>query len=128
MKLLVEISVGELIDKIAILEIKLDNIRDEAKRANVAREYAVLTEALRRDLAPDPALTDLRRRLRGVNAELWRIEDEIRAHEREGKFDAGFVALARSVYRANDLRAELKRQINLLTHSEIVEEKSYTAY
>ncbi len=128
MKLLVEVSAGELIDKITILEIKLDNIRDESKRANVAREYSVLTEALRGNIDADPALSDLRRRLHAVNAELWRIEDEIRARERAGDFGPGFVALARSVYRLNDRRAELKRQINTLTRSEIIEEKSYAAY
>jgi hypothetical protein len=128
MKLLVEISAGELIDKLTILEIKLDNIHDAAKRVNVTREYAALTESLRRDITPDARLSDLRARLRVVNAELWRIEDEIRAHEREGVFNASFVALARSVYRTNDLRAELKRQLNTVTQSEIVEEKSYAPY
>jgi hypothetical protein len=128
MKLLVEISVGELIDKITILELKLDNIGDGAKRLNVAREYDLLTEALRRHVEVDETLADLRGRLRSVNAELWRIEDEIRAREREGCFDARFVELARSVYLTNDRRAELKRQINVLTLSELIEEKSYAAY
>jgi hypothetical protein len=124
----VEISAGELVDKLTILEIKLDNIHDTGKRANVTREYAALTESLRRDVPAHPTLSELRAELRAVNAELWRIEDEIRACERECVFDANFIALARSVYRTNDLRAELKRRINMLTQSEIVEEKSYAPY
>ncbi len=124
----VEISPGELIDRTTILEIKLENIRDAAKRANVAREYAALGAALRQRLAENGELAPLRQRLREVNGELWRIENEIRVFERLGRFDGEFVALARSVYRTNDLRAELKRQINLLAGSPIVEEKSYAAY
>ncbi len=128
MNLLVEISVGELIDKITILEIKLDNIEDEAKRANVAREYAALTGAMPAEVGASQAVAGLRRELKAVNAELWRIEDDIRAHERAKTFGAEFIELARSVYITNDKRALLKNRLNILTKSNLVEEKSYSAY
>jgi hypothetical protein len=128
MNLFAEISAGELIDKITILEIKLDRISDEAKRANIARELAGLIQALEQSIGGDEAVADLRRELKTVNAELWRIEDDIRAQERAQNFGPDFVSLARSVYRENDRRADLKRQLNLLTRSALVEEKSYAAY
>lgn len=110
MNLFAEISAGELIDKITILEIKLDRIGDEAKRANIARELAGLIQALEQSIGGDEAVADLRRELKTVNAELWRIEDDIRARERAQDFGALFVSLARSVYRENDRRADLKRR------------------
>jgi Family of unknown function (DUF6165) len=125
MPLLVPISVGELFDKISILELKKAALAESDKRANVLRELAMLDLVRRREVAPSPALEALYRELCAVNRRLWRIEDDLRAHERAASFDAGFVALARSVYRENDRRAALKRQINELTGSEIVEEKSY---
>ncbi len=128
MPLLVEISAGELIDKITILEIKLQNLQDSAKLANVRHEYERLTATLRREILPSETLAALTEALKTVNAELWRIEDDIRAQERIQSFGAEFVALARSVYRMNDRRAALKREINALLRSDIVEEKSYAAY
>jgi hypothetical protein len=128
MKLFAEISAGELVDKITILEIKLDRIGDEAKRANLARELAGLIQALEQSIGGDEAVAELRRELKMVNAELWRIEDDIRAQERAQDFGAVFVSLARSVYRENDRRADLKRQVNVVTGSALVEEKSYAAY
>lgn len=128
MKLQAEISVGELIDKITILEIKLDQIGDRAKRAHVAHEYAALNAALPYRVGADDAVRLLRGELKAVNAELWRIEDNIRSHERTRNFGAEFVDLARAVYRVNDRRAAFKRQINEHTQSDIVEEKSYEAY
>ena len=128
MNLVVEISAGELIDKITILEIKLEHIRDEAKRANISREYAALVGALHREIVDDQRLSRLRGELKSVNAELWRIEDKIRAQEREQTFGDEFIASARAVYRTNDKRARLKRDINLLAGSELVEEKSYEVY
>jgi Family of unknown function (DUF6165) len=128
MKLVVEISAGELLDKLAILEIKIENIRDETKLANVRYEYSALTRTLDQEIAPSDELWRLRRALKAVNAELWRIEDEIRAQEKAGSFGEGFVALARSVYHTNDRRAALKREINTLLQSNIVEEKSYADY
>ncbi len=128
MKLLVETSAGELIDKITILEIKLTKIDDEAKRRNVAQELEALTTALPAAIAESPGVAGLRRDLKSVNEELWRIEDDIRAQERAKDFGAGFIALARSVYQTNDRRAALKREINRLTQSRLIEEKSYEAY
>lgn len=128
MKLVVEIAAGELVDKITILEIKLENIADEAKRRNVAREYEVLSAVFDREIAQSDALTRLRAALRAVNAALWRIEDDIRAQERAGTFGPEFIALARAVYHTNDKRAALKREINALLRSQLVEEKSYAPY
>ena len=128
MKLIAEISAGELVDKITILEIKRDQIGDGVKRVNVEREYAALTACLEQQIVSSDALSLLRGALKQVNALLWRIEDDIRALERTQDFGAAFVALARSVYRENDRRAALKRDINLLLQSDLVEEKSYEAY
>ena len=124
----VPVSWGELLDKITILEIKAERIADPAKTANVAKELAALCatrDAAGVDLVPLAALVGA---LREVNAALWRIEDDIRDCERQGDFGARFVALARDVYRTNDKRAALKRQVNEALGSELVEEKSYAAY
>jgi hypothetical protein len=128
MKIFAEISAGELIDKITILEIKLEQIQDAAKRANVRREFDTLGATLAKDVAASDDLTRLRGALKAVNLELWRIEDEIRDEERASRFGERFVELARAVYFTNDRRAALKRQINLLTDSDLIEEKSYAAY
>ena len=128
MKILVEIAPGELIDKLTILEIKLEQIRDEAKLANIAREHEILKNAYEAAIVEDEALLDLRSKLKAINHRLWNIEDEIRAEERTGVFGSSFISLARSVYRTNDQRAEIKRQINSLLHSAIPEEKSYASY
>jgi Family of unknown function (DUF6165) len=128
MKLVVEVSAGELVDKITILEIKRDNIQDETKLANINREYAVLVQVLDKAVVESDELTRLRSALKAVNAELWHVEDDIRAQERAGTFGPEFVALARAVYRTNDRRAALKREINELLRSDLVEEKSYAAY
>ena len=125
MPLLAPISVGELLDKISILELKDAAISDPAKRANVVRELELLRTVRRSEVAASPALDALYAELSAVNGRLWDIEDRIRDCERDARFDAGFVALARSVYRENDHRALLKRQINELAGSDIVEEKTY---
>ena len=127
MKLVAEISAGELIDKITIFQIKLDHIQDPTKRANIQREYDSLAQTLDGAIAPEIEIARLRGELEAVNRELWRIEDEIRDKERAGDFGSEFIALARAVYQTNDLRAELKRRINLVTGSKIVEEKSYAS-
>jgi hypothetical protein len=127
MALMVDLSAGELIDKITILEIKLAHIEDPAKRANVRHEHELLS-ATAATLPQSPQLTALTEALKEVNQALWRIEDDIRDKERAQSFDAEFIALARSVYRTNDRRAALKREINALLQSEIVEEKSYASY
>ena len=128
MPLLVPISVGELFDKISILEIKAEAIEDPTKRANVQRELAALDAVRRRQVGPGPELAALYAELKLVNRRLWDIEDRIRDYERERRFDDEFVATARSVYHENDRRAALKRRINELTGSELVEEKSYREY
>jgi hypothetical protein len=125
MPLLVPISVGELFDKISILEIKAEAIVDPVQHANVMRELAALDAVRGREIAAAPELEALYAELQSVNRTLWRIEDDIRAVERAGQFDDRFIELARSVYRNNDRRAVLKRHINQLTGSDIVEEKSY---
>lgn len=125
MPLLVPISVGELLDKISILEIKAAEITDPAQRANVMRELAALDAVRGREVASAPELEALCSELQAVNRRLWRTEEEIREHERDGRFDDRFIESARSVYRDNDRRAVLKRRINQLTGSDIVEEKSY---
>lgn len=122
--ILAPISVGELIDKITILEVKARRIEDPEKRGNVERELAALSR-LRDDQALPPEVGPLADALGEVNGRLWGIEDDLRALEAAGRFDDGFVALARSVYRENDVRAALKKQINFLANSAIVEEKSY---
>lgn len=122
---LVPVSWGEVVDKITILEIKDERIADPAARANVRRELGALEAVLAAQLAPSEEISRLRGELRAINLRLWDIEDEIRLCEKRGDFGETFVALARSVYRCNDRRAALKREINLVTGSGLIEEKSY---
>ena len=123
--ILVPVSPGELIDKITILRLKADNIGDPAKRANVAREL----EALEAIPLPDhPDLLALTDELHGINARLWQIEDDIRDCDARGEFGEEFVALAQAVYRTNDRRAVVKREINLALGSTLIEEKSYVEH
>lgn len=126
--ILVEIGAGELIDKITILQIKLERIKDRAKRSNVQHELETLQAARCRSIGEDQTITDLEQRLKAVNNALWDIEDHIRECEGKQDFGPAFIELARSVYRQNDRRAALKKEINLLTDSAIIEEKSYTDY
>lgn len=125
---LVPVAVGELIDKITILEIKAKRIGNSAKRRNVDFELRQLRGVRARQVGSSPALGSLAARLKEVNDALWRIEDDLRDCERRSDFGPGFIALARAVYRKNDERARLKRKINELTGSGIVEEKSYSSY
>ena len=118
------ISVGELIDKITILRIKAILIKDEAKLKNVDKEMYLL-ETLKDELNIEVDLSDLEAKLEAVNLELWHIENYKRACEKDQNFDEGFVNAARQVYLKNDLRASIKKQINELVGSSIVEEKSY---
>ena len=125
--ILVPISVGELMDKISILEIKSERIANQIQRENVLREL----EALRAvDLgAVDHAMLERSRgELRRVNAQLWDVEDAIRECDAQGDFGSAFVELARSVYRLNDARARIKKEINLASGSLLVEEKSYKSF
>jgi len=122
------IAVGELIDKITILEIKAERIADAAKKQNVKNELAQLN-AIKRDAGLDtPAMTPFARDLKQLNAALWDIEDEIRELESRKEFGPRFIELARSVYQTNDRRARTKNAINAAFGSEIVEEKSYKNY
>lgn len=123
----IEVAPGELVDKLTILDIKLERMTDVAKRHNVMTEKHVLSEALEGLSAPAP-VAELTRRLRLVNETLWAIEDEIRDCERHGDFGPTFVALARAVYKTNDERADLKRAINVALGSRLIEEKSYSSY
>ncbi|KRE93796.1 hypothetical protein ASG87_18375 [Frateuria sp. Soil773] len=122
------VSYGELIDKITILEIKSRQIRDEAKLANVRNELDLLNATWANDAASQTDIADERARLLAVNEELWDIEDRIRLKEKAQAFDAEFIELARSVYFRNDVRAAVKREINLKLGSQLVEEKSYQDY
>jgi hypothetical protein len=121
-------SWGELIDKITILEIKVERLSRETARANAAKELALLREIANPALAAVPDIQALVARLKSVNQALWEIEDRIRDHERSGTFDDAFIGLARSVYKRNDERGEVKRALNLALGSELIEEKSYKPY
>ena len=119
------VSWGELLDKITILQIKQERIADAAKRANVTTELKALSAIADVAMAQAAALLA---GLKAVNEELWDIEDRIRDKERDKSFDAEFIELARAVYVTNDRRADLKRQMNILLGSALVEEKSYQPY
>jgi len=116
----IEISIGELLDKISILEIKQENITDSQKLSNIKKEL----DLLRDEASKFPQVLYLE--LKETNQKLWNIEDSIREKEYRKEFDLEFIELARSVYITNDLRSELKRKINLATNSSLIEEKSYT--
>ena len=126
--ILIPASAGELIDKITILEIKVKNIRDPEKNRNVAKELEALVKCLRKNISDADQLADLRASLKSINEALWEIEDDIRLCEQRGKFGDKFIKLARSVYRQNDKRAAVKKEINVLLGSSIIEEKSYADY
>jgi hypothetical protein len=130
MNVTIEVSCGELLDKLTILEIKSRRIPDPAKQANIRRELEQLEAAWRGLPNPGDAreIARLRQALTEVNERLWVIEDDIRDKERAGQFDADFIALARSVYRTNDARAALKKEVDQLLGSRLTEEKSYQPY
>jgi hypothetical protein len=121
-------SPGELIDKITILEIKFEKILDVSKRMNVGRELEALSISLEQNIIISTELVALKLNLKKVNEVLWDIEDDIRSCERKSDFGPIFVKLARSVYFQNDRRAALKKEINVLLGSDIIEEKSYAKY
>jgi hypothetical protein len=124
----IPVAAGELIDKISILEIKKERITDPEKLRNVSLELTVLIEARDGAITMRSDLTVLTAELKATNEALWDIEDEIRVHERDQDFGHRFIELARAVYHQNDRRAVLKRRINDLTGSVLVEEKSYEQY
>jgi Family of unknown function (DUF6165) len=123
----IEVAPGELIDKITILKIKAERISDPEKLRNVRAELETLRAARVRMIAGSEELETLTAKLQSVNEALWEIEDKIRTCERNGDFGPKFIELARSVYKSNDRRAAIKRQINLLLGSGLIEEKSYSA-
>jgi hypothetical protein len=121
----IEVSNGEIIDKLTIIQIKLERIKDEVKLVNLRKEY---NELLNTSASIISAADVLYQSLYAVNCELWEIEDHIRDLEREKDFGNDFVATARAVYIKNDKRSELKREINIKTSSGLMEEKSYEKY
>ena len=125
MEILAPVSLGELIDKITILEIKKSKFSGDQLN-NVLREINSLKHIL--EQLPVVINTDLVEKLRKTNCSLWDIEDQIREHERTRNFNSDFVTLARLVYQTNDLRSAIKREINITHGSSIVEEKSYSNY
>ena len=127
-EILVPVSFGELLDKIAILQIKSERMSDAAKLVNVRNELSALECMWMQHPAAGHDIVRLRAELKAVNARLWVIEDDIRMQERAQAFDAEFIRLARAVYFENDERARIKREINVALGSAYVEEKSYEDY
>jgi len=124
----VPVSFGEVLDKITILEIKSERIKDDAKLKNVKLELDELNATWADAVSDQSAIAQLRQQLKAVNEELWVIEDDIRDQEAGQNFGARFIELARAVYVTNDKRASLKKDINLALGSRFVEEKSYQDY
>ncbi len=124
----VPVSPGELVDKITILEIKVERITDEEKLQNVKTELELLVQVWETVSSDTEAILPLKETLKGINQALWDIEDQIRIKESRQEFDQEFINLARSVYVQNDQRAAAKKQINVLLGSKIKEEKSYAEY
>lgn len=128
-KILVQVSAGELLDKISILKIKLEMITQEDKVKHIKNELTQLEkESAKLNIEKDAALQNLFERLIQINKKLWKIEDDIREKERQKKFDGEFIELARSVYYSNDERSKIKNEINQETNSAIFEVKGYSAY
>lgn len=128
MSIPIQVSHGELIDKITILTIKAARVSDPTKLQNIQSELQLLTLAREVHVPPSAMVEELTCQLRSVNELLWEVEDKLRDKERNKIFDAEFIELARDVYRTNDRRAELKRALNDLLGSGIVEEKTYKPY
>ena len=124
----VPVSYGELLDKIAILQIKSERMTDPDKLSNVRAELSALEQTWMAHSAAVADIAKLRAQLKAVNERLWTIEDDIRIKEKAQAFDADFIRLARSVYFENDQRARIKREINTVLGSAYVEEKSYQDY
>lgn len=120
----IEVSIGEALDKLSILSIKMEKIKDESKLENVSKEYYMLLNLLEEEMFTNP----LYYKLKDINKRLWEIEDEIRECERVGNFNLNFIRLARAVYHRNDERAAIKKEINIKYKSNLVEEKNYKNY
>ncbi len=121
----IDVSNGEIVDKLTILEIKLKKIKDEAKLVNIKNEYKILNEASTKILSKEDTLY---KELKEVNLRLWEIEDQCREYERQKNFGKEFIHTVRQVYINNDERSRLKKKINEQTGSQIIEEKSYEDY
>ena len=127
-KILVEVSVGELLDKISILEIKQEKIKDTEKLKFIAEEHSILKDQLNKNVKSDQKLTELFESLKQINVKLWVIEDDKRQCEKEKDFSNTFIKLSRDVHFLNDDRAKIKLEINNYTGSKIKEIKEYTSY
>ena len=127
-KIIVEVSIGELLDKISILEIKQEKIKDPEKLRFISNEHSILKDQLDNNVKSDDKLNKLFQSLKEINAKLWIIEDDKRMCEKEKKFDEKFIKLSRDVHFLNDDRAKIKLEINNHTGSMIKEIKEYTSY
>ena len=127
-KIIVEVSIGELLDKISILEIKLEKIKDPEKLKFISDEHAVLKDQLTKNVKSNEEIEKLFQSLKEINAKLWIIEDDKRLCEKEKDFTEKFIKLSRDVHFLNDDRAKIKLEINNLTGSKIKEIKEYTSY
>ena len=127
-KILVEVSVGELLDKISILEIKQEKIKDPDKLRFINDEHLILKDQLDQNVSSDDKLNDLFHSLKEINAKLWVIEDEKRLCEKNSDFTENFIKLSRDIHFLNDERAKIKLEMNNHTGSKIREIKEYTSY
>ena len=127
-KIIVEVSIGELLDKISILEIKQEKIKDTEKLKFINKEHSILKDQLEKNLKPDDKLNNLYQSLKEINAKLWAIEDNKRQCEKDKDFGEKFIKLSRDVHFLNDDRAKIKLEINNHTGSTIKEIKEYTNY
>jgi len=127
-KIYIEASVGELIDKITILEIKREKISDKNSLEIINKEYSSLKESMKKNVKINDEIKKLWGELKALNLKLWEIEDRKRLAEKNKKFDENFIELARNVYKCNDTRSKIKSKINQLSGSNIREVKQYTKY
>ena len=127
-KIYIETSIGDLLDKITILEIKMNKIKDKDSLNEINKEYSSLQETLKKDVNTNEEILTLVKELKKTNLSLWDIEDKLRVSEKNKKFDQNFISLARSVYINNDNRAKIKLKINQLSGSNIKEIKGYSDY
>ena len=127
MKIKANISIGELVDKITILEIKSLKIENKDKLKNVKYELEILNKIFNKLVTTEDVLK-AKKELYKINLEMWEIEDKIRLFEKEKKFDEDFIQLARNVYKTNDNRSRIKKRLNLLLSSDLIEEKEYISF
>jgi hypothetical protein len=125
---LTPISWGELIDKMTILEIKLIKIKSLDAQSNIKKELGYLNEIIKNNIGVNELIKEIKLKLLDVNMQLWLVEDDIRNKELKQEFDRDFIELARRVYKLNDERAKIKKQISKMLNSELIEEKSYENY